>query len=159
MQSSYQQSSTNELHETTTEEYETEFTAEITTALQHAEQSNAQWSVNTAIAHTTKTDLVINKVATTTPSVELVITSPPPEQDSLKQTMSVESSTIILNPYGRQDQFARSESDDTVDGILGNTAMVAGIASAAGVAILAPLLVFVLKSLCRGTKVVPTTDG
>ena len=71
MQTTFHRSSTNELHETATVDYETELTAEITTALQDKEHSNAQRSVNTAIAHTTITDLVVNKVATTTPLLSL----------------------------------------------------------------------------------------
>ena len=89
-----------------------------------------------------------------------VSTSVSTELTSQNITSSVNSSNGISNDsQGHKDKHAVSEDDDTSDGIFGNTAMVAGIASAAGVLVLAPLLVFVLKSLCKATKVDPRPNG
>ena len=89
-----------------------------------------------------------------------VSTTAPTELTSRNITSSVKSSNGIFNAsHSHKDQQATSEDDETSDGIFGKTAMVAGIASAAGVLVLAPLLVFVLKSLCKATKVDPRPNG
>ena len=51
------------------------------------------------------------------------------------------------------------EDDETPSGVFGHTAMVAGIASVAGVVVFAPLLFSVLKLLYISTKVDPRPDG
>ena len=45
------------------------------------------------------------------------------------------------------------------DGVFGSTVIVAGIVTAVGVAVLVPLLIFILKSLCRAAKTAPGPDG
>ena len=44
------------------------------------------------------------------------------------------------------------------DEVFGSAAIVAGIFTAVGVAVLVPLLVFILKSLCRAAKTAPGPD-
>ena len=75
-------------------------------------------------------------------------------------TSPVDNSTgIFRDSQGHKDQQAIHKDDGTSDGLFGNTAMVAGIASAAGVVVLAPLLFFILQPLYRSTKVDPRPDG
>ena len=92
-----------------------------------------------------------NDIMTTTiSSTELVITSPPTEQTLQYKTSPKENNTSTQKSQGHQ-----MHDDKTADGMIIYIALVSGIAAAVGIAILIPLFVFVLKSLCTAAKVAP----
>ena len=82
------------------------------------------------------------------------------EQTYQNITSPVDNSTgIFHDSKGHKDKHVIHEDDETHNGVFRNTVMVAGIASAAGVVALAPLLFSVVKLLYRSTKVDPRPDG
>ena len=82
------------------------------------------------------------------------MTSPPTERTP-QHKISPDEHTGSTQQSQGSDQLAMQGNDKISDGMIGYIALVSGIGGAVGIAVLLPLLVFVLKSLCTAAKVAP----
>ena len=81
-------------------------------------------------------------------------TTSPTKPTTLFKTSPHENTTSTQKSQGRHKQLAEHD-DKPSDEMIGYIALVSGIAGAVGIAVLLPLIVFGLKSLCTAAKVAP----